>query len=184
MSRRSICYTRSVAQQPGIEAQEIPRAGLLQSEVEQRTAAILALTANNQLHAAWRQLSAVVGMELPPRQLDGDLSSLPALLNWDDQLALITSASPEVAAAFAEVSRAQHALRRARREPIPDVMTQVSVQHDNSSGDTLTGVQVGIPLPIWNQNQGGIRQAEAEISQARRNASRVELDASPTGGSR
>jgi cobalt-zinc-cadmium efflux system outer membrane protein len=50
------------------------------------------------------------------------------------------------------------------------------VQHDNVTGDTVTGVQVGMPLPVWNRNQGGIRQAEAEISQARRNANRVELD--------
>jgi len=77
---------------------------------------------------------------------------------------------------MAELARAQSALQRARVEPIPDINTQFMVQFDNATEDTIAGVQMGIPLPIWNRNQGGIRQAEAEITQARRNADRVELN--------
>ena len=40
------------------------------------------------------------------------------------------------------------------------------VQYDNATEDTVTGVRVGLPLPIWNRNQGGIRQAQAELRQA------------------
>ena len=159
-----------------IEAQEIPRAGLLQTQVEQQNAMILLQSAKNEQLAAWRQLSAVVGADLPMRKLDGDTSALPAQLDWEEQLARVTTASPEAAAAMAQVGRAQSALQRARVERIPDLSTQVSVQFDNATEDTVTGVQVGLPLPIWNRNQGGIRQAEAEISEARRNLDRVELD--------
>jgi cobalt-zinc-cadmium efflux system outer membrane protein len=159
-----------------IEAEEIPQAGLLQTEVEQQNAVILSMTANNELQAAWRQLSSVVGVEMPMRRLEGNVTELPALLNWEEQLARVTTASPEVAAAVSNLARAQMALRRARAEPIPDIITQFSVQFDNATEDTIAGVQVGMPLPIWNRNQGGIRQAEAEITQARRNADRVELD--------
>jgi outer membrane protein, heavy metal efflux system len=159
-----------------LASEQIPRAGLLQSEVEQQTSIILAQTADNELAAAWRQLSAVVGNEISPSRLTGELTQLPTLLVWNDELVRVTTGSPEMAAAFAEVARSEVALARACREPIPDVSTQVSVQQDNSTGDTVAGVQVGIPLPIWNRNQGGIRQAQAEVIQARRNASRVELD--------
>jgi cobalt-zinc-cadmium efflux system outer membrane protein len=61
-------------------------------------------------------------------------------------------------------------------EPVPNLQTQVSVQYDESTNDTIAGLQVGVPLPLWNRNQGGIRQARAEIAEARRNADRVELD--------
>ena len=37
-------------------------------------------------------------------------------------------------------------------------------------------MQVGIPLPWWNRNQGGIRQAQAEVSVASQNIQRVALD--------
>lgn len=158
------------------QAQEIPQAGLLQTQVEQQNAAILSLAARNEQQAAWRRLSAVVGSELAERRLAGDVSQLPKLLDWDEQLARITTSSPEVAAAFAELTRAQTALQRARVEPIPDVATQFSVQFDNATEDTIVGVQMGVPLPLWNRNQGGIRQAEAEVTQAQRNAARVELN--------
>lgn len=164
------------ASQELLQAEEIPQAGLLQTQVEQQNAAILALSAQNEQQAAWRRLSAVVGSELAVRRLSGDVSQLPALLDWNEQLVRVTSTSPEVSAAMADFSRAQMALRRARVEPVPDVTTQFVAQYDNATGDAIAGVQMGIPLPIWNRNQGGIRQAEAEITQARRNMDRVELD--------
>jgi cobalt-zinc-cadmium efflux system outer membrane protein len=158
------------------EAQEIPRAGLLQSELEQQNAVILSQTARNAYSSAWRQLTAVVGSDMPSQPIAGDVSQLPALLDWDEQLARLTATSPEVGAAVADVLRAQTALRRAAAEPIPNISTQFSVQYDDSTNDTIAGVQAGIPLPLWNRNQGGIRQAQAEVGQARRNAERVELD--------
>jgi len=164
------------ASQELLKAEEIPQAGLLQTQVEQQNAAILALAAQNEQQAAWRRLSAVVGSDLSIRRLTGDVGQLPGLLNWDEQLVRVTTTSPEVSAAIAELARAQTALQRARVEPIPDINTQFVVQFDNATEDTIAGVQMGIPLPLWNRNQGGIRQAEAEITQARRNADRVELN--------
>ena len=52
----------------------------------------------------------------------------------------------------------------------------MSVQLDDSTGDVVTSVQLGVALPIWNRNQGGIRQARAEVSAAQQNIERVELD--------
>jgi len=158
------------------EAQEISRAGVLQSEVEQQTASILVQTARNELSAAWRQLFAVIGCEIPQTRLAGDVTQLPAVLNWEEQLARITASSPELGGAIAGVLRAQFALRRALVEPIPNLETEVSVQYDESTNNTVAGLQVGVPLPLWNRNQGGIRQSQAEVIEARRNADRIELD--------
>ncbi|QDV73748.1 TolC family protein [Botrimarina mediterranea] len=160
-----------------LEAEEIPLAGLLQTEVQQQNAIVLSRTAANGLSQAWRQLSAVVGgSDLPFQPLDGDVTLLPETLDWQQQLVRISNESPEMAAAMADVERARRALDRASVEAIPDISTQVSVQYDASTTDTITGVQVGIPLPIWNRNQGGIRQAQAEVTEAVRNVDRVELN--------
>jgi cobalt-zinc-cadmium efflux system outer membrane protein len=144
--------------------------------VEQQNFAILLRTANNELYAAWRQLSAVVGQQLAPCTLQGDLTQLPSIPEWQEQLDRIIATSPEVAAAVAAVAQAQSALRRACAEPIPDITTQVSVQYDDATDNTITGAQVGIPLPLWNRNQGGIQQAHANVAQASRNVERVQLD--------
>ncbi|QEG35880.1 TolC family protein [Bythopirellula goksoeyrii] len=165
------------ASQSLLDAEEIPLAGLLQTEVEQQNAQIIHRMAENELIGAWQQLSAVVGdLDLPPQKLVGDPKTLPNELDWDETLARITTLSPEMAAAMAELSRSRRALTRARVEPIPDVNTQFTVQYDNSTDYTIAGIQATIPLPIWNKNQGGIRQAQAEISVASQNIDRVALD--------
>lgn len=155
---------------------EIAKTDLLPIEIEQRNAQIVLETAYTERAAAWRALSAVVGVDLPPSQLVGDVSQLPGLLNYDEQLSRVLTSSPEISAAIAEIARSEFALVRARREVIPNLSTEVSVQHDNSTGDTLTGVNVGIPVPVWNRNQGAVRQSEAQLVQARRNVNRVELN--------
>jgi cobalt-zinc-cadmium efflux system outer membrane protein len=75
-----------------------------------------------------------------------------------------------------ELSRTRRALNRACVEAAPDINTQLSVQYDDSTSDTIASVQVGVPLPLWNRNQGGIRQAQAEVSVASQNIDRVALD--------
>ncbi len=160
-----------------LEAQEIPLAGLLQTEVQQQNALVLLRTSENVRERAWRSLSAVVGgTELPVQELVGDVTALPMSLEWPEQLQRLQAQSPEIAAAIANVERARRALDRATVEAVPDISTQISVQHDDGTGDTVAGVQVGMPIPIWNRNQGGIRQSQAEVTEAVRNVARVELD--------
>ena len=165
------------ASQHLLDAEEIPLAGLLQTEVELQYAEIVKQTAENELAAAWQQLSAVVGtLDLPPQLLVGDPRVLPSELAWEEALARITSLSPEMAAAMAGLTRSRRALNRACVEPVPDVNTQFMVQYDDSTDYTVGGIQVTIPLPIWNKNQGGIRQAQAEITVAAQELDRVALD--------
>ncbi len=159
------------------KAEEVPLAGLLQTEVQQQNALVLQRTAQNGLAQAWRRLSAIVGgSAMPVQPLSGDVSKIPELLDWQNQLARLQTESPEIAAAMANVDRARRALSRACVEAVPNINTQLSVQYDDSTQDTIAGVQVGIALPIWNRNQGGIRQAKAEVSEATRNVDRVELN--------
>jgi cobalt-zinc-cadmium efflux system outer membrane protein len=159
------------------KAEEVPLAGLLQTEVQQQNALVFQRTAQNGLSQAWRRLSAIVGgSELPAQPLVGDVSEIPELLDWNNQLARLQTESPEIAAAMANVTRARRALNRACVQAVPNINTQLSVQYDDSTQDTVAGVQIGIALPIWNRNQGGIRQAKAEISEAARNVERVELN--------
>jgi len=160
-----------------LAAQEIPKAALLQTEVEQQNAEIALQTSKNQLDAAWKQMSAIAGeIELPQQPLAGDPTELPSDLSWDETLAQLTTMSPEIAAAITELSRTRRALNRARVEAVPDINTQFSVQYDNSTDNTIAGVQLGVPLPLWNRNQGGIRQARAEVSVASQNIDRVALN--------
>ena len=52
----------------------------------------------------------------------------------------------------------------------------VDVSHRNQTSDNVVGVQAGIPLPIFNRNQGNIMQADAELVAAENDARRIQLE--------
>lgn len=170
-----VASAATAASQSLVEAKEIPLAGLLQAEVQLQTATVLQRTAENRLEQSWREISALVATEdFAVQRLEGNVARLPQRLDWQQQLDRLKAESPEIAMAMAEVERTRRALTRACVEPIPNVTAQLSVQHDYATQDTVSGVQIGVPLPIWNRNQGGIREARAEVTAAARNVDRVE----------
>jgi outer membrane protein, heavy metal efflux system len=156
---------------------EVSEADPLRARVEADTARILFQTAINQRAEAWRRLTAVLGIpELQTQRLDGDLTPAGLELSWKQVLRRVLSESPEVAAAIADVEAARWAVERAYAEVVPDLNVQVGVAHNNANGDTLTGVNISLPLPIIDRNQGGIRSAQAEAAAAELAVDRLALD--------
>jgi len=161
-----------------LQGKEIPRVALLQTEVEAHTVEILQRRALNAHVATWRRLTSVLAYpELPRQRLAGDVEAwLEEEFDWEEQLQALLVQSPETAQAVADLERSRWMLDRAYAEVLPDINVRASAQRDNASGDTIAGVQLGMPLPLWNKNQGGIRQAREQIRAAQRNIDRIELD--------
>ncbi len=58
----------------------------------------------------------------------------------------------------------------------PNLDTEVGYSHDNSTGFDTFGVMVTIPVPVFNRNQGAIRQAQADVTTAQAEVDRVALE--------
>jgi outer membrane protein, heavy metal efflux system len=160
-----------------LKAKEGSRVDLLQANIETNSARIVFESARNDYVAAWRRLTAVIGLpEIQPTPLNGDFrEAIPEIL-FDDAMHRLLASSPELAAVQTSVDRAQAAVSRAHAEAIPNIEAQVSVQHDNATGYNITGVQVGVPIPLFNRNQGGERRADAELAAAQNDLRRAQLD--------
>jgi cobalt-zinc-cadmium efflux system outer membrane protein len=158
------------------KAEQISQNSLLLAEIELESARIAQQNARNEDRESWRRLAAVVGAPaLEPAPLEGDLNSGLPDYQWDERLAVLMAESPELSAARSAIDRAQVAVRRAYRERLPDVEVGVGLRHDNHSGDDLTDVQIGFPLPIFNRNQGNIYAARAELLAAEGDMRQIEL---------
>lgn len=157
-------------------AKESSQPEVLQARVEADTARILADNSRVQLSAAWQRLAAVLGdSQLPRIDLPDALPSDLPEVTWEEARKRILVDHPLLTAARHNAERARWALQRASVEPIPNVDVQTGVQFDNASRTTIANLQVGLPLPLLNRNQGGIQQAQAEIVVAERAVERVEL---------
>jgi outer membrane protein, heavy metal efflux system len=161
-----------------LKAQEVGRVDLLQAQLERENARILLNNSHNRYRAAWRALSAVIGLaQLPPHPVTGDVEVGRGEIDWQTGLDHLLSSSPEAAAALAGVQRARWALERARVEPVPNVLVDAvyNVVDNGVDGRDNAMLRVGVPLPIWNGNQGRIAQAQAELIAAERGFEQVQL---------
>ena len=157
-----------------LKAKEVARVDVLQARIEADAAKILLEKAKNRHAAAWRRLAAVVGNPaLQPVPLLGNLQDGIAPLGWDETLARLLAESPQSAAARAGVVRAQAVVNRENAGRVPNVELQAGVQYDNATGSSIAGVQLGVPLPIYNRNQGNIYKAQAELTAAQHEVVRL-----------
>ncbi len=159
-----------------LTGQQVSESDSLQSEIEWQEAEILAISARNRSQEAWRRLAAVVGQPtMEEKPLSGKLDADIPHNEWEASYALILEQNPELAAARARVERARIGTHRARRQNIPDVDVMTTVSHDNQTGDDVASVLVGIPIPVFNRNQGNILTADAELVSVHSDVERIEL---------
>ncbi|MFQ5730688.1 MAG: TolC family protein [Planctomycetaceae bacterium] len=158
------------------KAKQASRADVLQATVDLNQIQIIRQNAKYDYQAAWKRLVAVLGRpEIRPATLAGSLKGAAADWQWGPTYQKLVDESPQIQAARSRIQGARLAIQRQEAQPIPNLLTQAGVQFDNSTGDTITSVQIGIPLPIYNRNQGIVRLARAEYQRAVRDAERLEL---------
>ena len=151
---------------------------LLQAKVESRRARVALRNAENGYRRSWENLVSSVGApELRPSPLDDrPLDAAPAPLDFDATLTDLLHRSPEMMAAQSEIRRSQIMVQRERREPIPNVTVQAVVGRNYEFNNlTTAGVQVSIPLPIFNRNQGTVREALSDLVRDHAEHERVAL---------
>jgi cobalt-zinc-cadmium efflux system outer membrane protein len=162
-----------------MKGKEVGMVDLMQAQLEFENADILVQNAHNRSRAAWQTLASVVGDPgLTPQPLEGDIEAEHPLHDYSSTLERLLTSSPEIAAARAEIERARWAAERARVEKTPNLMVQGLMNwRDNGIGGRPDGaIQVGVPLPLWNRNQGAMIQASQEAAAAERALDQLELD--------
>jgi len=158
-------------------AKETSQIELIRTQVEQQSARLTLTNARTSNAAAWSRLAAVLGTpEVESRHLIGELESAALDLHAEESLARLLKESPEMGAAIAEVDRARCAVQRACAEPIPNLNLQTVAQYDNSLDSANGNLQMTMPIPWLNRNQGEIRQTRAELMAAQQSLGRIELD--------
>jgi cobalt-zinc-cadmium efflux system outer membrane protein len=159
------------------KAQEASQANVLEATIEADTAKLNLESARTRHWSAWRHLAAVIGRpEMEPCQLAGNCEDQLPVLAWENVCAQVLGQSPELAQARASVERARCEVARQCANRVPNFTMQAGAQYDNETNYTVTNVQVSMPLPVFNRNQGNILRAEANLVAAQNEVRRIELD--------
>jgi oligopeptide/dipeptide ABC transporter ATP-binding protein len=107
-------------------------------------------------------LAAAVGdPDLEVRSVEGSLEvafEVPTL----DSLAANLSTQPELQAAEAGVRASGARIALAKAERIPDVKVEALYHRLEVSGQNTFDLGISIPMPLFNRNQGRLREARSE----------------------
>jgi cobalt-zinc-cadmium efflux system outer membrane protein len=160
----------------------------LEIEIEAERAEIDFLRAQNDWTRSWQTLAAMVGNPtLAPARLAGSPDEDLATLNETQLLDTLLQQSPDIRVARTGVERAQAVLASARAERIPDLFLRGGLGYNYERFEPVSPsvagqrkglegrLEVGVNVPIFNRNQGGIAAAEAELAIAERELERLQL---------
>ena len=155
---------------------------VLQAEVEGEQAELAVVAAEQNQIRCWRELAATVGKpEMSLTSLAGTLDEMPE--NSPDQwMQAILEKSPAVKIAQLGVLKAEASLARAKREPVPNLQLRGGLEQ-NLEREPITNrtiglqgfAEVGVQIPLFNRNQGGVAAARAELERAQQEIQRVQL---------
>ncbi|MHB1423128.1 MAG: TolC family protein [Gemmataceae bacterium] len=127
------------------------------------------IQAQNQYLASWRQLAAALGLrDMPPTELTGRVDMPVPVFDYKEVLAGVLANHTDVRSANNSIQQARFNLRLAKVTPVPDVDLNILGQKDDTAPPNVIAhsLQASIPIPIFNQNQGGIKQATALLVQS------------------
>src|SRR5262249_46569795 len=102
--------------------------------------------------------------DLPPAPLAGRLDLPVPVIDPEAARARITETHTEILTARNRILQAETNLRLQYLNRAPDLSTNTVVQYDNASKNPQFNLQLGIPIPIYDRNQGNIRAAQAQIA--------------------
>ena len=121
-------------------------------------------------------VAAIGGASLSVKSLAGTLDAtfeIPTLAS----LAASLSAQPETALADADIRARSARVDVATAERIPDVKVELLYHRLEASRSDTVDLGLSIPIPLFNRNQGRLREARAELTaaEARSRATQNEL---------
>jgi outer membrane protein TolC len=151
------------------------KAAIARANIILQQARLELMMAENDWRLLWERLMSVVGAELPPSGLQDNLEGEPQLVEWDQALQHIYGHSPQLAAAWAKQRSDMVTLQRERVEPIPNLVFTGSVGRNAEAKETVAGAEISLEVPLFDRNQGTIRQAEADLRRQRGEIRRIEL---------
>jgi outer membrane protein, heavy metal efflux system len=145
-------------------------------EIQLNQVTVLRRQADAAFRGAWNQLMAVTGLgQMAPGTLDGELPETIEITDMQPIKQLALSASPELQAARSRVARARANIERQEVQAIPNLQFLLAGGVDNGTNSQMLNAQVGLPVPLFNKNQGNIMAAHAEMTRACQDLRRIEL---------
>ena len=161
-----------LAEQVFTSARERVRAGK-SSPLEETRASVLVSRnlislerARRSLNAARVRLASTWGSTTPRfTAVTGELEAVPPVPSYDE-VADLVSENPDIARWAVELTAREARVELEKAQSVPDVRVRGGVRLLGGTDDTAFVVGLSLPLPIFDRNQGKVREAQFNLARA------------------
>jgi cobalt-zinc-cadmium efflux system outer membrane protein len=164
--------TQELANQMMVTTSARVQAGKVSPVEETKAKVVLAsvqfelLRAQREMEAARKRLAATWGNTEPRfAAVKGDLDAVMSLPSLDSLRRRLDN-NPDLARWATEITQREALISVEKSKAIPDVTATVGASKYLMPNDYALVVGFSMPLPVFNRNQGGIREAEHRLSRA------------------
>lgn len=149
-----------------LQAGEADRGDLARAQVDLANAQLAADATQAEIFAAQAALRTWCGDALPEQfTVTGLLQEAPVAVAVADLQQRAVAAHPRLAINDALQAVSAASLSAEERAWYPDLTIGLSGNRETDTNDL--GVSVGLDLPLWNRNEGGIASAQADLARLR-----------------
>lgn len=160
-----------------VDAGKVPPLEQTRAQVELASARTEANKARRELQATRGRLAAFWGAEqLEFRQAIGDLTAINPIPNEEEFFSLLKN-NPDLARWDTQIDQGEAAISLARAQAIPDLTFSVGVRNFQESDSNALVAGFEFPLPLFDRNQGGVREARATLEKTRHERRATETEA-------
>jgi outer membrane protein, heavy metal efflux system len=141
----------------------------LQLRVLTTQARATAIQAQQDSIAAWRSLSAAIGLpDLAPSAINGRIDCPVPSIEYETARQQLLTIHTDIQTARNLVGKNRTLVTLADRQPIPDVNVEFVLQRDYTftPGTDTYNIVIGGPIPVFDRNQGNRVAARAELVRA------------------
>lgn len=172
LARRAVAVARARRQAGDLTADDLARV-----EMEEARARLDEDKAHGLRELAFVGLAAALGEpDLKIRVVEGPLETTLELPTLESVLAALDQ-GPQAALARSDVEAARARIDLVRAERIPDVTLDLIYRRIGATETNAFDVGLTVPLPVFDRQQGRLRQAKAEIREAEARAKAIRGDA-------
>ena len=166
----------AVTSQESYNVGQSNRPQVRRANVALQRARLEVLSAENAYNEEFRKLSSLVGIALAIGSVEGELRTKCPPLSFEEAYSRILAESPELAAARAKLSVDQATVARENVQWVPDIVVHGGAGYNFEAEETTAVAGVAFEVPLYDRNQGTVRQAQADYARQRQEIERVELE--------
>lgn len=162
------------------EARATPQSDVIRAQIETSRIELSIERIDGEIATAAARLEALLGGE---RVEWSRIANATNTIQVDDQSSSLDEFQqqvrinhPAVLAANSDVVAAEQRVREQRALRIPDVTGSVGLGFDHADDESFVEFGVGLPLPIFDNNDGNILAARFDVMRARRDAESIAND--------